>query len=110
MGYKTIERDQLKAWVGGKKDFVLVNVLSKESFDDKHLPGSIHADVADESFLEKMEYIVPDKNKPVVVYCRAGNTSPKAAEKLTNTGYTDVYDYKGGTNDWEEGRLLFEKS
>lgn len=100
MSYQTIDKGQLKAWLDVGKDFALIDVLSQESFNDGHLPGSVHADVAAEDFLEKIQKLAPDKNKPIVVYCRAGNTSPGAAEKLIAAGYTEVYDYKGGTSEW----------
>ncbi|MFR1598726.1 MAG: rhodanese-like domain-containing protein [Coprobacillus cateniformis] len=34
-----------------------------------------------------------------MVYCRSGNRSAKAAQKLVKLGYTHVYDF-GGINDW----------
>ena len=109
MEHKIIERDQLRVWLDSKKDFILVNVLSKESFDEEHLHGSVHADVAEENFLEKIGEFAPDKNKPIVVYCHAGNTSPKAAEKLTDIGYLEVYEYKGGMENWKDAGYLLEK-
>jgi len=108
MEYKIIERDQLKSWLDSKKDFVLVNVLSKESFDEEHLHGSVHADVAEENFLEKIGEFTPNKNTPIVVYCHAGHTSPEAAKKLTDIGYLEVYDYKGGMEDWKEAGYPLE--
>lgn len=110
MEHRIIERGQLKAWLDDKKNFVLVNVLSKESFDEEHLPGSVHADVAEENFLERIGEFAPDKNTPIVVYCHAGNTSPPAAQKLTDAGYLEVYDYKGGMEDWKDAGYSLEGS
>lgn len=42
-----------------------------------------------------------DKSKPVIVYCAAGGRSPKAASLLVKMGFTKVYDYAGGMNDWK---------
>ena len=42
-----------------------------------------------------------DKNTPVVVYCAAGGRSPQAAAKMSKMGFSKVYDYSGGMNDWK---------
>lgn len=42
-----------------------------------------------------------DKSKPVVVYCAAGGRSPQAASKMSKMGFSKVYDYSGGMNDWK---------
>jgi rhodanese-related sulfurtransferase len=42
-----------------------------------------------------------DKSKPVVVYCAAGGRSPQAAAKMNKMGFSKVYDYSGGMNDWK---------
>lgn len=42
-----------------------------------------------------------DKSKPVVVYCAAGGRSPQAAAKMSKMGFSKVYDYSGGMNDWK---------
>lgn len=42
-----------------------------------------------------------DKNKPVMVYCAAGSRSGRAAPQLVKMGFTKVYNYTGGMNDWK---------
>ncbi len=42
-----------------------------------------------------------DRNKPVIVYCAAGGRSPQAAAKMNKMGFSKVYDYSGGMNDWK---------
>jgi rhodanese-related sulfurtransferase len=42
-----------------------------------------------------------DKQKPVIVYCAAGGRSPQAAAKMSKMGFSKVYDYSGGMNDWK---------
>jgi len=46
----------------------------------------------------------------VVVYCANAecDASPKAAERLEEAGFTDVVDYQGGTQSWEEAGLAIE--
>jgi sulfur-carrier protein adenylyltransferase/sulfurtransferase len=53
----------------------------------------------------RVEDVVPDKTKPVVIYCAAGARSMRAALQLASMGYQDVYSVAGGIGRWKaEGR------
>ena len=53
----------------------------------------------------RVEEVVPDKTKPVVIYCAAGARSMRAAMQLASLGYQDVYSVAGGIGRWKaEGR------
>jgi len=41
-----------------------------------------------------------DKKKPVIVYCAAGGRSPRATAAMLKMGFSKIYDYTGGMNDW----------
>ena len=43
---------------------------------------------------------LPDKNQMILVYCRSGNRSKQAAEKLKKLGYTNLIEF-GGIIDWK---------
>ena len=53
--------------------------------------GSIDAETAAD--------IIPKTDTVVLVYCRSGNRSKKAAEALAELGYTGIYEF-GGINTW----------
>ena len=42
---------------------------------------------------------MPDKEQLILVYCRSGNRSKQASEKLAGLGYTNIVEF-GGINDW----------
>jgi rhodanese-related sulfurtransferase len=46
--------------------------------------------------------LAPDKSAQVVVYCANGpcDNSEKAAKRLAELGYKNVFDYKEGKEDW----------
>jgi phage shock protein E len=52
----------------------------------------------------KAEEKLPDKDAKILVYCRSGNRSAKAAKQLIKMGYTNVYDF-GGINSWPYGTV-----
>ena len=107
---KTITKEELKRWMDTGNDFVLIDTLGAESFSKHHLPGAKSIGAHGEDFVNNVKGVVPDKNKPVVVYCSSFQCglSPAAAKKLSDAGYTDVYDYEGGIADWKESYDLHE--
>ena len=44
---------------------------------------------------------IEDKDDVIIVYCKSGNRSSQALTKLTDLGYTEVYDL-GAMSNWEE--------
>lgn len=41
-----------------------------------------------------------DKERPVIVLCRSGHRSGRAARQLTNAGFVDAKSMKGGIGAW----------
>ncbi|MWJ28552.1 rhodanese-like domain-containing protein [Halomonas sediminis] len=104
---KAITRDDLKVMNETEhEDFVLINVLPRDAFNKQHIRTSINIPVKDDDFVEKVEDVAGGKDRKVVVYCANFDcdASPKAAKKLEEAGFTQVYDYEGGTEDWFEKR------
>ena len=55
--------------------------------------------------LDRIAQVVPDRSKPVVVYCAAGARSMRAALQMAQLGYQDVASMAGGIGLWKaEGR------
>jgi len=99
---RTINRTQLKQMMDEQQDFVLIDILPDEYYEEVHLPGAINACVYDVDFVAQVEGFVPDKGKFIVVYCNgATSKAPDTAlQKLSLAGYTGLHFYKGGTMDW----------
>jgi sulfur-carrier protein adenylyltransferase/sulfurtransferase len=53
-------------------------------------------------FESRAEDIIPDKDRPVVVYCASGVRSAFAAKTLAELGYSDVRSMKGGFTRWKD--------
>lgn len=77
----------------------LLDVRTKEEWDEGHLEGATLVTVTEEGFLEKAKAKL-DPKKPVVVYCRSGGRSAKATAQLRDAGFT-VHDLDGGITAWK---------
>jgi phage shock protein E len=70
---------------------LLLDVRTPAEFAEKHLPGAVNIPVQE---LEQRVAEVGAKDRPVVLYCRTGNRSARAARMLKEAGYTSVHDIK----------------
>jgi len=77
------------------EDYLIVDVRTVGEYNEGHLEGALLIPVDE---LEGRLNELP-MDKPVIVYCRSGSRSRRAAETLVNNGYTMVYDM-GGINNW----------
>ncbi len=76
---------------------ILVDVRRADEYEAEHIPGALL--LPNETILEEAEEKLPDKEAVILIYCRSGNRSAQAAEKLARLGYRHVYDF-GGILDW----------
>jgi rhodanese-related sulfurtransferase len=77
----------------------LLDVRTKEEWDEGHLKGATLVTVTEKGFLEKAKAKL-DPKKPVVMYCLSGARCAKAKEQLLAAGFS-VYDMKGGITAWK---------
>ena len=77
----------------------LLDVRTKEEWNEGRLNDATLVTVTEEGFLDKAKAAL-DSKKAVVVYCRSGRRSAMAATQLRAAGFT-VYDLEGGINAWK---------
>ena len=88
----------------------VINVLARDKYAEKHIPGSINIPEDSPDFVPKVEQFIPDKSTPVIVHCSNMDcqASTKAARKLESLGYKEVYDFKAGLQGWQDAGNEFE--
>jgi rhodanese-related sulfurtransferase len=84
-------------------EFLLVNVLPTEYFEEEHIPGSVSSPNDSPRFVEDVGERAGNRDTPVVVSCtsRDCQTSMNAARKLADAGYTSVMQYADGISGWK---------
>ena len=80
-----------------------LDVREPDEYEQGAVPGAVH--IPRGNLELNVEGRIPDKDKPVVVYCAGGHRSAFAAKTLGELGYDDVVSMIGGFNRWkDEGR------
>lgn len=95
--YRSIGMDEAVSMMEKESDYIILDVRTAEEFESGHIPGAIN--VANESIGKEEISELPDKEQLIFVYCRSGNRSKQASEKLVKLGYTNIVEF-GGINDW----------
>lgn len=98
--HNLIKADQLKSWYDQKKTMIVLDARSKPYFDGTLLPNAKW--LIAESSEKEIQAAIPSKNSLVVVYCASVKcpASGRLYDKLTSLGYTNVYEYHEGLEDW----------
>ena len=77
---------------------------------DVHTPGT-NSYSGDQKFIpfdqiaENSGQLPADKNTNILVYCRSGSMSKIAAQKISELGYSNVYDLEGGIDGYRESNV-----
>ena len=75
----------------------VVDVRREDEYAEGHIEGAMLLPL--DVLVNLAEDKLPDKSATILVYCRSGNRSAKAALQLSGLGYENVYDF-GGIIDW----------
>jgi rhodanese-related sulfurtransferase len=97
---QTIDATTLKQWLD-RKIVILVDVREPAEYASEHLANSVLVPLS--KF--EPERIPFAENKKLVLYCRSGNRSAQAAQKLFAAGFEEVTHLGGGIEDWKQEGL-----
>jgi rhodanese-related sulfurtransferase len=104
-----VSTEELRELIEHKKDFLLIDVREEQELKHgmisaaKHLPLSEFKEALDmgkESFQKRYGFFL-DKNKRIILYCRSGARSGRAAEYMKSLGYK-AENYPGSILEWSK--------
>ncbi|HEX7951075.1 MAG TPA: molybdopterin-synthase adenylyltransferase MoeB [Candidatus Limnocylindrales bacterium] len=82
---------------------ILLDVREPVEWAEGHLEGAIH--LPQGRLNAGVTAAVPDRDAPIVVYCRSGNRSTYATTTLGQLGYRHVVNLAGGIIAWQRAGL-----
>ena len=71
-------------------DAIIIDVRTPEEFAAGHLDGAVLIDFRDAAFDQNISALSPDAS--YIVYCRSGNRSAQAAQRMKAVGINDITD------------------
>ena len=95
--YRQVNAEEAATMMEEESDYIILDVRTAEEYSEKHIPGAIN--IPNETIGTEDIPELPDKEQLILVYCRSGNRSKQASEKLVKLGYTNIVEF-GGINDW----------
>lgn len=96
-GYRQVTTEEAVNIMQTEENYVILDVRTAQEFASGHIPGA--ALLPNETIGTEDIPLLPDKDQLILVYCRSGNRSKQAAEKLAQLGYTNIVEF-GGINSW----------
>ena len=84
--------------VVAQEDMNILDVRTPAEFAAGHLEGAVNIDVQSPDFDAAVAQL--PKDEEWFVYCRSGNRSGVATDRMAELGFTRMYDLQGGINDW----------
>lgn len=105
-GYKGITPAGLTHLIN-RENALVIDVSGQPDFEKGHIPGARH--VAMSQFDPENKDLAKAKELPVAVYCKNGQISSKAAQRLVKAGFTKTYWLDGGLAAWSEAGLPLSK-
>lgn len=104
---REITREELKEMMDGGESFVLINVLDPEDFENEHICGSINLP---SSTIARDAVDLLNKDDTLVLHCSgpACTASEIAADKLDSLGFSDIWRFKGGIEEWKAAGYCLE--
>ena len=96
--YTQITMSEAVEMMESESDYIILDVRRPDEFATAHIPNAIN--IPNESIGTDEISELPDKDQLILVYCRSGNRSKQASQKLVKLGYSNVVEF-GGINDWK---------
>ena len=84
----------------------IIDVRTPAEYKGGHLKSAQNIDYKSQTFKDQISKL--DKSRPVFVYCLGGVRSAAAAEVFRESGFTEIYDMKGGYLKWTSAEKAIE--
>lgn len=79
----------------------LLDVRTVDEWETGYIKGAKLVTFGEQGFVEKAK-AAGDPKKPVLIYCRSGKRTVKAAKELRDAGFASVSEMEGGIIAWEK--------
>jgi rhodanese-related sulfurtransferase/lysophospholipase L1-like esterase len=104
--WEDLNNDRFEAMCKDQANIIL-DVRTPSEYDRMRIARAININVNDEEFDQQIAKL--DKSRIYLVYCRTGQRSAKACQKMSGAGFKRLYNLENGITEWESAGKAVEK-
>lgn len=97
------EAHELVSQNSGKEDFIIIDLRTRDDYDQGHIGGAISMNYYATNFLRMASQL--DRNALIFMYCQRGKQGPLALRAFRKLGFARVRVLDGGIAGWIEAGL-----
>lgn len=94
---------QQAAKMQSEQNAVIIDVRENDEWNAGHIADAIHIPLGE--IENRVTELAKYQNQPVIMQCRSGARSAKAADILAKSGFNNVHNMDGGLNAWQKADL-----
>ncbi len=83
-------------------NYNLIDVRSAGEYESGHIDGAVNISYFGGHFMDHLDSLNLDKNRPMYIYCETQHRSPIVAKKMVKQGYVKVIDLDKGFSKWKK--------
>ena len=91
-----------------KEQAVILDTRDEDAYNNGHIINAMH--FPPQELEKRIKKLNKYKEKPIIVVCEGGHTSPKLARSLHKQGFEHVFCLKNGLSSWREAQLPLTQS
>ena len=105
-GVTQVSAEEVVDLILSDADIIIIDSRKKTEYLKGHIEGAINI-LNTELAREDLETIAPDRSQAVLFYCNGARClrSSDSIDKALGWGYTNIYWFRGGWEEWTEKRL-----
>ena len=82
---------------------LVIDVRAADAYAREHVANAVSVPIGD--LERRLGELAPALDRPIVVYCGDGRTGEQATRTMTERGYSDAANVKGGIAAWKDAGL-----
>lgn len=86
-----------------RENALVLDIREKADFKSGHLVDALN--IPQSQLINQLETLGNDKNRPIIVVCKTGQTASIATKLLKDKQFTRVYRLAGGMLEWKQNNL-----
>jgi rhodanese-related sulfurtransferase len=105
-GVTQVSAEEVVDLILSNADMIIIDSRKKTEYLKGHIEGAINI-LNTELARADLEIIAPDRSQAVLFYCNGARClrSSDSIDKALGWGYTNIYWFRGGWEEWTEKRL-----